>query len=132
MGISQKLSVNHLTTILTTYLTKSQKIEEKKRLEQEIEKLRNQLETLQNQKSEAENRSKVALDNHKITEDKLKWYTEINNELEHKYRLPIDDISKFASMVNEVKKHFGYDAQKVIDEFSYLDLVQAEYTNYQL
>jgi hypothetical protein len=109
----------------------SEKIEEKKRLEQEIEKLRNQLETLQNQKSEAENRSKVALDNHKITEDKLQWYTGIKNELEHTYGLPVDDISKFAFMVNDVKQHFGYDAQKVIKEFSHLDLVLTEYTELQ-
>ena len=109
----------------------SQKIEEKKKVEQEIEKLKDQLEMLQKQKSEAESSTKLAVDNHKITEDKLKWYSEIKEELEKTYELPVDDIPKFASMVNRVKQHFGYDAQKVIKEFSHLHLVLTEHAELQ-
>lgn len=45
--------------------------------------------------------------------------------------MPVDDISKFASMVNGVKQHFGYDAQKVINEFSHSHIILAEYTELQ-
>ena len=109
----------------------SQKIEEKKRVEQEIENLKDQVEVLQKQRSETESRTKLALDNHKITEDKLIWYSKIKDALEKRYGIPVDDISKFASMVNGVKQHFGYDAQKVINEFSHSHLILAEYTELQ-
>lgn len=110
----------------------SEMIEEKKRLEQEIEKLRNQVETLQNQKSEAEHRSKVALDNHRITEDKLQWYTGIKNELKNKYGSPVDNITKFASMVNAAGQHFGYDIHKISNEISHLELLRTECSEFQV
>lgn len=34
-------------------------------------------------------------------------------------------------MVNEVKKQYGYDAQKIINEFSHLDLIRDEYNVYK-
>ncbi len=110
----------------------SEKIEEKKNLEQEIEKLRSQVETLQNQKSEVEHRSKVALDNHRNIEYKLQWYTDIKNELKNKYGLPVDDITKFASMINAAERHFGYDIQRILNDFSNLELLRTECSEFQV
>jgi TolA-binding protein len=70
----------------------SQKIEEKKKLEEKIQELNAQIQKLEEQKSETQ------IDSHKINKDKLQWYVDIKKELEYKYGLSADDIPKFASM----------------------------------
>jgi hypothetical protein len=105
----------------------SQKVEEKKKLEENMQDLNAQIQKLEEQKSETQ----IELDRHKINKDKLQWYINIKNELEYKYGLPVDDIPKFASMVNEVKKQYGCDAQKIINELSHLDLVRDDYITYK-
>ncbi|MGB6627783.1 MAG: hypothetical protein WBE61_06605 [Nitrososphaeraceae archaeon] len=79
-----------------------QKIQEKERLEQEIQKLEDKMGIMQMQTSDSELLCKYVLEDYKITKEKLKWYSDIKEELEKKYGVPVDDISKLAAMVNGV------------------------------
>ncbi len=45
---------------------------------------------------------------------------------------PVDDISKLATTINGVRRHFAYDVDKAADWFSNLELVQSEYATYQM
>ena len=63
--------------------------EEKKKLEQ-VQKLKDQLETLAKEKSVSECLRNVALANEKITENDLKWYSDIREELKD-FQIPVDD-----------------------------------------
>src|SRR5205809_7583363 len=90
--------------------------DEKRKLEQEIEKLKEQIETLQVQKSAADSLREVALQEGRLTISELKWHSELRGEL-RKYGIPVDDIPKFTKIVDNIKG-YGYDAGKVISEFS--------------
>ncbi len=96
-----------------------EKTDHKIELEQEIEKLTWQIETLQQQKSDAESLRNMALQEQRITGSELKWYSDLRAEL-RKYVIPVDDISKFAKLVDNIRE-YGYDAGKVINEFSDLE-----------
>ena len=87
-----------------------EKTDEKRKLEQEIEKLKAQIETLQLEKSDAES----ALQEESMTTSDLKWYSE------RKYSIPVDDLSKFGKIVDNIAK-YGYDVRKIIEEFSDLE-----------
>ena len=100
-----------------------EKTDEKIELEQEIEKLRWQIETLQQQKSDAESLRDMALQEERITSSELKWYSDLRAEL-RKYEIPVDDISKFAKLVDNIRE-YGYDAGKVIKEFSDLESLRS-------
>jgi len=65
---------------------------------------------------------KYALEDYRITKEKLKWYSDIKEELEKKYRVPVADISKLAAMVNGVRHLFGYDVDKAVSVLSKLSL----------
>ena len=54
-----------------------------------------------------------------MTSSELKWYTNLREGL-GKYGIPIDDISKFAKVVNNIRD-YGYHAGWVIKEFSELE-----------
>ena len=69
------------------------KVEEKKRIEQEIEELEVNIVDLRTKKSELANYSTSALQSYTITQGKLNWYLKIKQELE-KYGIPVDDISR--------------------------------------
>jgi hypothetical protein len=51
--------------------------------------------------------------------DKIKWYTDLREGL-RKYGIPIDEISKLVKLVNNIR-HYDYDVEKVINEFSDLE-----------
>src|SRR5215467_2771459 len=76
-----------------------EKNDEKIKLEEEIGKLKAQIETLQQQKGAAELLRDTILQDGRITSSRLKWYSDINEEL-GKYGIPVDDISKLAKLVN--------------------------------
>lgn len=97
---------------------------EKRRVEEEIEKLKPQIETLQQQKAAAESLRDIALQNGRITSSELKSYTSLREEL-RKYGIPVDDISKFAKLVNNIRE-YGYDAGEVMKEFADLDGLRSE------
>ena len=75
--------------------------EEKKKLEQEVQKLGDQLETLTKEKSVSECLRNVALANEKITENDLKWYSDIREELKD-YQIPVDDQLLFANIISNI------------------------------
>ncbi|MFZ0511610.1 MAG: hypothetical protein WAM14_08390 [Candidatus Nitrosopolaris sp.] len=54
----------------------------------------------------------------------LKWYSDLRGEL-GKYGIPIDDIPKFAKLVNNIRQH-DYDPKKVIDKFSDLESLRPQ------
>jgi hypothetical protein len=100
-----------------------EKTDDKIELEQEIDKLKWQIETLQQQKSDAESFRNMALQDQRITSIELKWYSDLRAEL-RKYLIPVDDISKFAKIVDNIGE-YGYDAGKVIKEFSDLESLRS-------
>jgi hypothetical protein len=100
-------------------------------LEQEIQILEEKVKKLQSQTSDSERLRNSALEACKITKENLKWYSEIKQELEKRYGIPVDNISKLAAIVNQLSLRFGYDASKVIDALSNLESLKAEHAKYQ-
>jgi two-component SAPR family response regulator len=72
-----------------------QKIQEKEKVNQEIQKLEEKIGLLQKQKSESEHLCSSALEDNRITKEELKWYSDIKEELEKKYGIPVDDIQNW-------------------------------------
>jgi DNA repair exonuclease SbcCD ATPase subunit len=101
----------------------------KKKLEEEIERLKEQKEDLEAQKSAAEDLRDAALQNEKATTANLKWYTDLKEEL-RKSGIPVDDISQLAKVVNGIRQ-YGYDTEKVLNEFSSLELLKMQCQGYQ-
>jgi hypothetical protein len=99
----------------------SQKVEEKKRIEEQIQELEGKMKELQTKKSELERLNTSALENNRITQE----------ELEKKYGIPVYDISKLGAIVNDVRNLFGYDVQKVVDALSNLQSLKNECEKYQ-
>jgi hypothetical protein len=64
-----------------------------------------------------------------MTSAKLKWYSDIKVELS-KYGLPVDEISQIAKVVAGIKQ-CGFDANKILDEISNLEMLKAEYKGHQ-
>ena len=79
--------------------------------------------------SNLETRHLVALDDQKITEDNLKWYSDLKEELE-KNGLSVDDISHLAKVVNGIRQ-YGFNTEQVLNEFSNLELLKAQCQGYQ-
>jgi hypothetical protein len=108
-----------------------QKRQEKEKLEQEIQIMEEKVKKLQKEKSDSERLCNSALEESRITKENLKWYSDIKEELEKRYGIPVDDISKLASIVNQVSQLFGYDASKVVYALSNLESLKAEHAKYQ-
>jgi hypothetical protein len=100
-----------------------EKTDEKRKLEQEIVKLKVQIETLQLEKSDSESNRNKALQEQRMTNSGLEWYSDLREEL-RKYSIPVDDISKFGIIIDNIAE-IGYDAGKVINEFSNLELLRS-------
>lgn len=65
-----------------------------------------------------------------MTISELNWYSSLKEEL-RKYSIPIDDISEFARLVNNIRQHSGYDVDKVINKFWSLELLRENHTALQ-
>jgi hypothetical protein len=61
-----------------------------------------------------------ALQQQEMSASDLQWYSDLRSELASKYGIPVEDIFKFAKLVNE---EYGYDVNKVVNEFSNLELL---------
>jgi hypothetical protein len=92
-----------------------EKEEVKRSLEEEIKRLNTQISTLKQEKKDCEYARDEALRERNMTVSELKWYSSLKEDL--KYSIPVDDISEFARLVNNIRQHSGYDADKVINEF---------------
>ncbi|MGB6528482.1 MAG: helix-turn-helix domain-containing protein [Candidatus Nitrosopolaris sp.] len=102
-----------------------EKNDEKIKLEEEIEKSKAQIGTLREQKEDAELLRDTALQDGKITSIRLKWYSDLKAELE-KYGISVDDISKLAKLVNNLKQ-YQYNVENVINEFMDLEIRRLNY-----
>lgn len=102
---------------------------EKKRLEAEIESLREQKEDLEAQKSVTQDLLNIALHDEKMTTARLKWCSDIKKELS-KYGVPVDDIQQLAKLIKGIRE-YGFDIDKVLDEFSNQEMLKAEYRSYR-
>jgi hypothetical protein len=89
-----------------------QKTNEKIKLDQDVENLKVEADALRKLRD-------AALEDKGITTSGLKSYTSLTEEL-RKYGIPIDDTSRFAKLVNNIRG-YGYDAGRVIKEFSDLE-----------
>jgi hypothetical protein len=128
IGLSPQNIAFHMTDLLkfseTVPFSKisdyvKEKTNEKVKLEEKIEDLEVLIENFQEEASDALSRRDKALQDEKMTGSELKWYTILREEL-GKYGLPIDDTLKFAKVVNNIRD-YGYDAGRVIKEFSELE-----------
>src|SRR5215207_9314103 len=106
-----------------------QKTDEKGKLEAKINELNDRKWKLIGDISNLETRHLVALDDQKITEDNLKWYSDLKEELE-KNGLSVDDISHLAKVVNGIRQ-YGFNTEQVLNEFSNLELLKAQCQGYQ-
>jgi hypothetical protein len=66
----------------------------------------------------------TALEDARITTFRLKWYTNLSEEL-RKYGIPVHDISKLVKLVNNIRQ-YDYDVEKVINEFSNLERLRLQ------
>ena len=55
----------------------------------------------------------------------LNWFYKLKKELCDSYSIKIEDISKFAKVINDFKNH-GYDSYEIIDEYTRLSSVSEE------
>jgi hypothetical protein len=69
----------------------------------------------------------TALEDGRITTFRLKWYTDLSEEL-RKYGIPVHDISKLVKLVNNIRQ-YDYDVGKVINEFSNLEHLRLQRKN---
>jgi hypothetical protein len=104
-----------------------EKTSEKRKLEEEIENLKVQIEALQMQKK-MESRRDKAQEVEGMTSSQSQWYASLREEL-RKYGILVDDTSKFAKVVNNIKE-YGYDAALVIKEFSDVESLKTNYQYY--
>ena len=96
-----------------------EKTNEKGKLEDEKENLEVLIELLQEEKTHAQSLRDRALEDEKMTSSQLKWHTDIREEL-RKYRIPVDDISKLAKLINNIEQ-YGYNVENVINDLLNLD-----------
>ena len=128
VGLSPQTIAFHMADLLefskTVPLSKipdyiKEKTNERIKLEDKIEDLEVLIENFQDEASDAISRSDKALQDEKMTSSELKSYTNLREELT-KYGIPIDYTSKFAKVVYNIRD-YGYDAGRVIKEFSELE-----------
>ena len=133
VGLSPQNIALHMADLLelskTVPLSKisdyvKEKTNEKRKLEEETEKLKAQIQTLRAQKEDAELIRDQALEDARITSFRLKWYTDLSEEL-RKYGIPVHDISKLVKLVDNIRQ-FEYDVEKVTNEFSNLEHLRLE------
>jgi hypothetical protein len=70
-----------------------------------------------------------ALQDERMTSSELKWYTDLKAEL-GKYNIPIDDITKLAKFVDNLKQS-DYNIEKIITESLNLELLRATHKHLQ-
>ena len=105
------------------------KTNEKGKLEAKITELNDLKWKLIGDISNLETRHLVALDGQKITEDNLKWYSDIKAEL-GKNGLFVDDVSQPVRVVSGIKQH-GFNTEHVLNEFSNLEMRKIQCQGYQ-
>jgi hypothetical protein len=138
IGLSPQNIASHLADLLefskTVPLSNipgyiKEKTNEKGKLEDKIEDLEVLIENFQEEASDALSRRDKALQDEKMTSSELKWYTDLKAEL-GKYGIRIDDITKLAKFVNNLKE-CEYDVEKIITESLNLELLRTTHKHLQ-
>jgi hypothetical protein len=138
IGLSPRDTASHMADLLefskTVPLSKipdyiKEKTDEKRKLEEKIEDLEVYTEVLQEQKKDAESLRDKALQDERMTSSELKWYTDLKAEL-GKYGIPIDDITKLAKFVNNLKE-CEYNVEKTITESLNLEVLRTTHKHLQ-
>ena len=106
-----------------------QKTDEKEKLEKEVENLKDMVAVLQIEKRDHETSRDNALEDMKLTKEELSTYSSLKAEL-GKYGIVVDDVSKLAKIVNGIR-HYNYDVQQLVREFSDLQLLKAQFKKYR-
>jgi hypothetical protein len=65
------------------------------------------------------------------TTSEVKWYSNLKVEL-RKYSIDVDDISKFAKVIDNIRSEYNYAAGKVIKEFSDLEILRTNHASLQM
>jgi hypothetical protein len=107
-----------------------QKKEEKQSLEEEVARLTTQISMLKEEKKDCQSVRDEALRERNMTVSELNWHSNLKEELK-KYSIPVDEISEFARLVNNIRQHSGYDVDKIINEFWSLELLRENHTTLQ-
>jgi hypothetical protein len=123
LEFSKSIPINEIPS----YIDKEKQV--KKELEEEMAILHEQIGELEAQKSVAHDNLNIALRNENMTSAKLKWYSDIKVELS-RHGLRVDEISQMAKVVAGIQQ-CGFDANKILDEISNLEMLKAEYKGYQ-
>ena len=106
-----------------------QKTNEKKNLEQEIKNLEDNIDFLKAEKSDYETLRDGALEGMKLTEEELRSYSSLKEEL-RKYGIPVDDVTKLSQIVNGIRQ-YGYNVSNLVEEFSNLQLLKGQFKAYK-
>jgi hypothetical protein len=106
-----------------------QKTNEKNKLEKDIEDLQEKIKQLEGEMLAAEELYNVSLENERMTSSTLTWYSNLKIELS-KYGIAIEDVSLFAKAIRGLR-HYGYDVNKIIAEFSELDFLKGQFQFYR-
>jgi hypothetical protein len=108
----------------------SEKTEQKIELEKQVENLSQQIQQLDSERSAIVKLRDQALQQQEMSASDLQWYSDLRSELATKYGIPVEDIFKFAKLVNGIKE-YGYDVDKVANEFSNLEFLVIKRNNLQ-
>jgi hypothetical protein len=139
IGLSPQNIAFHLTDLLefskTVPLSKipdyiKEKTNEKEKLEDKIEDREVLIENFQEEASNALSRRDKALQDERLTSSGLKWYTDLKAEL-GKYGIPIDDITKLAKFVDNLKQS-DYNIEKIITDSLNIEVLRATHKHLQV
>jgi chromosome segregation ATPase len=89
-----------------------------------------QISALKQERKSCESARDQALEEKEMTISVIKWYSNLRSELKN-YSIPVDDISEFARLVNNIRQHNGYDVDKVINEFWDLEMLRTNRSTLQ-
>jgi hypothetical protein len=104
------------------------KTDEKKRLEQETERLKDQKQTLLSRISELETLHTSDLEDMKMTDERLKWFSNLKEECARN-GIAVDDIGKLTKVIKGAKE-LGYDPVNVTSQISNLEVLSHQYQYY--
>src|SRR6188472_204575 len=107
-----------------------EKREQKIELEKQVENISQQIQQLDSERSAIVKLRDQALQQQEMSASDLQWYSDLRSELASRYGIPEEDIFKFAKLVNGIKE-YGYDVDKVVNEFSNIQLLVLKRNNLQ-
>jgi len=108
----------------------NEKRDEKRKLEEEIQSLNMQISALKQEEKNCQTNRDKALREKETTIEALSWFYNLRQELT-KYSIPIEDVSEFARLLNNIRQHSRYDVHEVINEFWSLEMLRTNHNMLQ-